>query len=418
MRQVYFGWWIVCIAVAAYMLAVGSTFAAFGLYVLPVSAEFNLSRAEINTALILLNLGNAVLAPIIGRSLDRVPVKRVMLAAAVLMGLSFLILSLSRSVWLSAAVLAVALPAAYLGASSLTMTVLIARWFTARRGRAMALAGVGLSLGNVTVTPLVGMLIESRGWREALLISGGGVALLLFVLALLVRERPDASEAGVEAVPGLQAAAPTAHATRPAPLATFLRSPRFWSLSLGAALAFAVSQAVAISFVPLGLEGGLSMIQATTLISVMGGAAIIGALLLAVVADRVDRVVLLSLLFLSGAAINAALLLDHSYPLLAICAGLLGLTLGGAAPAFYALLADKFGAASFGTVRGLSLPVIAVVGMLAVRGAGEVFDRTGGYDLMFAAFIVAQVVAAALIYVTRFGGAPAPAAHATAATAT
>ena len=40
--------------------------------------------------------------------------------------------------------------------------------------------------------------------------------------------------------------------------------------------------------------------------------------------------------------------------------------------------------------------------MIAVRFAGEVFDRTGGYDLMFNVFIIAQIVAAGLMFVTRF----------------
>jgi MFS family permease len=151
------------------------------------------------------------------------------------------------------------------------------------------------------------------------------------------------------------------------------------------------------------------MAQAASLISVMGGAAIAGALLLSIVADRVDRVVLLSGMYLMGALINGALLADHSYALLATCAGLLGLSLGAATPAFFALLADRFGAASFGTVRGLTMPIIAACGMIVVRFAGEVFDRTGGYDHLFSALVVTQLVAAGLMFASRFAGAPAAA---------
>lgn len=408
MKRIYYGWYVVAIATAVYMLMIGATFAAFGLYVLPVSAEFNLSRANMNTALILMNLGNAFLAPFIGRLLDRVPARRIMITCALLMGASFLILGLSHSLWLSAAVLAVALPAAYLGAGTLTMTVLIARWFTAQRGRAMALAAIGMSLGNITVTPLVGMVIENQGWRAALLMSGGAVTSLLLVLALVLRERPGPGdvEGGRRAA---SAAAPVAHSAGPAIPATvgaILKAPQFWSLSLGAALAMAVGQALAITLVPLAVGNGLTLIQGTSLISVMGGAAIAGTLLLAVVADKIDRISLLAGLFLAGALINVGLHYEHSYALLVAGAGLLGLTLGAATPAFYALLADTFGAASFGTVRGLTMPVVAVLGMIAIRLAGEVFDRTGGYDLMFSAFVVAQLVAAALIFLTRFVSVP------------
>ena len=405
MKRIYYGWYVVAIATVVYMLMVGSTFSAFGIYVLPVSAEFKLSRADMNTALILMNLGNAGLAPFIGRLLDRVPVKRVMIACALLMGLSFVVLSFSRSLWLSAVVLALALPAAYLGAGTLTMTVLLARWFTVQRGRAIALAAIGMSLGNITVTPLVGYLIEVEGWRTALLTSGGLVTLVLLAVSLMLRERPGPGD--VE--PGRAAtvehsAAPAA----PAKVGAILKSAQFWSLGLGAAMALAVGQTLAITLTPLAIGGGLTTVQGASLISVMGGGAIAGGLLLAVIADKVDRINLLAGLFLVVALINAALLADHSYMLLAGCAGLLGLTLGAATPAFYALLADRFGTASFGTVRGLTMPVIAGLGMIAIRLAGEIFDRTGSYDLLFSTFIAAQVAAAGLIFLTRFTSAAAP----------
>lgn len=405
MRRIYYGWYVVAVAMVMYMLMVGTTVSAFGLYVLPVSAELGLSRADMNTALILLNLGNAGLAPFIGRLLDRMPVKRIMIACALLMGLSFVVLSVSRSLWLSAAVMALGIPAAYLGAGTLTMTVLLARWFTVQRGRAIALAAIGMSLGNITVTPLVGYLIAVDGWRTALLASGGLVTAVLLAVSLSLRERPGPED--VE--PGRAAAAHDAAPAVPAKVGAILKSTQFWSLTVGAALALSVGQTLAITLTPLAIGGGLTTAQGASLISVMGGGAIAGGLLLAVIADKVDRISLLTGLFLVAALLNAALLADHSYALLVACAGLLGLALGMATPAFYALLADRFGAASFGTVRGLSMPVIAAFGMVGIRLAGEIYDRTGGYDLLFSAFIAAQLAAAGLIFLTRFAGAAVPA---------
>src|SRR5207245_8286007 len=111
-KRVYLGWYVVAVPMLIYMLGVGVTFNAFGLFVLPVSAEFKLSHADMNTALIFLNIGNAVVAPFFGRLLDRFPAKRIMVACALLFGLCFATLGLSRSLWL-AAVLGVPLAAAY-----------------------------------------------------------------------------------------------------------------------------------------------------------------------------------------------------------------------------------------------------------------------------------------------------------------
>jgi MFS family permease len=136
-----------------------------------------------------------------------------------------------------------------------------------------------------------------------------------------------------------------------------------------------------------------------------------GKLLLAVVADRIDRVSLLIAIFLVIAALNVALVASASYIPLVVSAAILGLVLGALTPVFYALLADQFGVASFGTVRGLAAPIVAIASAIAVRFAGEVFDRTGNYDVMFYAFIAIQLIAAAFMLATRVLGRPSLAAN-------
>ena len=42
----------------------------------------------------------------------------------------------------------------------LAMTTVVARWFEAQRGRAMAIAMMGMSLGTVVMAPTIGLLIS------------------------------------------------------------------------------------------------------------------------------------------------------------------------------------------------------------------------------------------------------------------
>jgi MFS family permease len=406
LKRVYFGWWLVALVVVMYTLVAGATFGSFGLYILPVSAELRLSRADMNTGLILMNLGVAVLAPLMGRSLDRLPIRRIMIACALLFGVSFLVLGLSRQLWLSSLILLVGLPVCYLGAGSLTASVLLARWFSAHRGRAMALSGLGMFFGNIVVAPVIGWIIEHHGWRAALFASGAALTVLLLPLGFIVRERPGPDD--IESTKDVSVAPPSAQQAAPAKVTAVLRSPQFWSISLGAGLGLGVAQTVIVSLVPLAREGGLSMMQATSLVSLVGGGAITGSLLLGVVADKVDRVVLLTFVLLAGGLVNAALMSGASYPLLAGSAAVLGLSTGVLTPTLFALLADRFGAASFGTVRGLTIPLIMGLAMIGIRFSGEVFDRTGGYGLLFRTFVAVELAAAALMFSTRFVRRPAP----------
>jgi MFS family permease len=400
-RRVYYGWYVVAMAAVIYTVLTGATSGAFGIFVLPVSAELKLTRAEMNTALIFQHLGNAALAPLIGRLLDRVRAKPIMIACAVVFALSFVSLGLSRSLWLSALIMAVGVPTAYLGAGSLTNAVLIARWFSAHRGRAMLLAGLGLSIGTMIAPPIVGLLVEARGWRMALVIMGAAIGALLLTFGLAVRERPGPSdvEAPASAGPPSEQDQP---ATSPMSVPVLLRIPDFWLIGLSTAIAVSVSQSVLVTLVPLGRDTGLSMLQAASLVSVLGGGAVAGGLAFSLIADKVDKVILVSALFLLEALVNGGLLLDKRYAMLLACAGALGIIAGTVVHAVYALLADRFGTASFGTVRGMTFLLFGALGMIFIRFAGEVFDRTGSYDLMFGAFVLAQLVAAALMFANRF----------------
>ncbi len=398
--RIYHGWYMVAVSALVYMLLLGSTYSAFGLFVLPVSAEFKLSRADINTALILVSMGSAVMSPFLGRLLDRFSSKRIMMISAVVFGLSLVGLGLSHSLWVNAAVLVVPLAAAFEGAGALTLSVFLARWFVAQRGRAMALAYIGASAGGIAVTPAIGLLIEHNGWRSALVTTGLVVGALLVMLAATLRDRPGPDDIEVKpAGPPVTAREPVG---APDKVRDIMARPQFWFVALGVALGTAVAQAITISIVPLALEGGLTMIQATTLVSVTATSAILGKLLLAWQGDRVDSATLLTGMFGLGALVNAALLYSESFPTLVGCAAVVGLTTGAISPTFYALLADRFGVPSFGTVRGLMAPIGSVLGIAGVRLAGEVYDRTGGYDALFAAFIGVELVAAVMLLATRF----------------
>jgi MFS family permease len=404
MQRIYYGWFIVAASMLVYMLVIGGTFSAFGLFVQPVSAEFDLSRADMNTGLIFLNFGSAILAPFVGRILDRASLKKVMIVSAVLVGGSLAALGLSQSLWLSAVIIALPLAAGIMGAGTLTMSVLLARWFVIYRGRAMTLAVIGLSLGSIVVVPLVGLLIEAEGWRAALLILGValGVLLLLISLAIRVQPGPDDVESRTASPSQADAAAASREPSTPPPAMSLVGMPQFWSIALGVGLGLAVPQALMITIVPLALETGLSMMQAASLVSAAGVSAIAAKLLLAFFADRLDRIVLIAALVGLGILPNAMLLISESYTLLLVSAAIMGVTTATITPIYYALLADRFGLAAFGSVRGLIAPITAVIGAAGIRFIGEVFDRTGEYDVGFGVFILVDLLAAALLFATRY----------------
>jgi MFS family permease len=402
--KIYYGWWIVAISLVLQMLTVGTTMNSFGMYVLPASQDFGLSRANANTGIILISLGGAAIAPFVGRMLDFLPVRRIMALGAVVFGGSFVTMGLSHNIWLTAFALALPLPLGIAAVGHLATTTVVARWFTAQRGRAMALAMMGMSLGTVVMAPIIGMLIEAVGWRQCLITIGIAAAGIFLVLVPLMRDRPGPDD--VEPVPaGLRrpaAAAPVQAQGKPLAINAILRMPIFWVLALSVAMALSVLQTVALSIIPIAQESGISVTTSATLLSVLGTMSLLGKALLAVIGDRIDRVIMLMSIFLFQAFACAVLLIGHSYAMLVLCAGLQGLCAAAISPIFMALLADRVGSASFGTAQGVSALFMALCSAMFARIGGEIYDRTGSYDAMFIAFALISLLAALLVLASKW----------------
>lgn len=333
MRRPYYGWAVVAASVVIYTVIMGVTYSSYGLFVLPVSREFGLSRTNANTGIIILNLGIAALSPFLGRLIDRVSTKRVMVVSSLVFAAGFLVLAATHVLWVVVVVLALLLPLGFVGSGALTAPLLIARWFTRHRGRALAISQLGYSGGGLLLTPIVGVLIERLGWRPALLITGVGAGTVLLAIALALRERPRPSEHCDAPATSLATPEPSlAEAGRPLSVGATLRRAPFWTINIGCGLIASIGTALIITMPPLARAQGLSTMQAASVVSMMSAFGIVAMLLLGLVADRVNKLRLLSGLFAAGAVANAALAISHTYAMLLVASGALGLMIGATYP--------------------------------------------------------------------------------------
>ncbi len=405
MKNLYHGWWIVLAGFVCTLLAIGSTTYAFGLFVVPLSQEFGLTRADVNSGFIFLLLGFALWAPLVGRLLDRLPARAVMTVGALLFAGGFALVSAAQSPWIMGLVILGPVSFGTVACGALAANAITARWFQARRGRAMGLLAVSTSVGGFTMPPLIALLMEGFGWRLALLAQGVlAAALMLLVVWLFVRDRPSdlglAPDGADE--PGLP---PGADERRPGEQAwTFgqlLRAPNFWLVGCGAGILLAADQALLASMIPYGTDAGLSLPQASLLMSCLTFSAILGKLAIGALADRVDK----RLLFCAVAACNLAflivLLLEPNYAVLLLACSIIGLAIGGTYPLWMTLTADCFGARSFGTVMGSMNLVVMPFSIVSIRFIGEVYDRTGSYRIAFIAFMLTAVVSTLLVLAVR-----------------
>lgn len=400
LNGIYPGWGIVAYAVACQTLMVGITQASFGLYVVPVSHEFGLSRADMNSAIILMNVGGALFAPMVGWLIDRVRLRYLLLGGSTMMAIGYGVLGLSTSA-LMAAITIFPFLALGIAIAGRPGTALIVRWFDANRARALTLGAFGLSLGGLLVAPIVGLSIGALGWRSTLMLSGLASLVVIGLPATIMRLDPSADEMERERPRDATAGVTLPGELAPPSFKSVLSRPLFWCLAFACAMPMAISQSLLISMVPMAVENGVPPVQAALIISASGVTAFSAKIVVSLFANRVNQMWLLMSMFLVGMIENSVLFAfaeNASLPVLLACGVLQGLSSGLLMPLVNTLMARIFGRASFGTVMGLMFPVIFVVSALFARMIGEVYDATGSYSPAFLGFVVIEAAAAALMF--------------------
>jgi sugar phosphate permease len=185
----FYGWWV-CVACASIVLFSGGTFFySFSALVDPLENEFGWKRALIAAGFSVRTWVGGMSAPVAGYLADRLGPRRMLTIGVVLVGAGFVLFSRAQSVWTFFAAVAVIAVGMSACGPAVTQTA-VARWFTKKVGRAMAVMSLGAGISGfmavVTVT-----LISAFGWRTALVVLGIILWAVCIPMALTVRNRPQ-----------------------------------------------------------------------------------------------------------------------------------------------------------------------------------------------------------------------------------
>jgi MFS family permease len=152
--KIFHGWWVVLTAGVGLSLGYGPIIAStFGVFFKPISQEFGWSRAGISLAFSLANLVLSGALPLIGRLVDRLGARQVILPLVLIFGLGVMsFYFLSASLW---HFYALYLLLGVVNSGPLTAySKVTSRWFDQKRGLALGLAMAGMGVGGFIIPPL------------------------------------------------------------------------------------------------------------------------------------------------------------------------------------------------------------------------------------------------------------------------
>lgn len=398
------GWWIVGTHFVVQLFVTGFFVYSLPLLFPPVIAEFSTDATTVNLLPSIASGLGLFIAPLTGPLVDRWSAKGLMLIGAVCLVVGLLGMSVAGSIWQFVLVGALLFSAANVLLGPMTGSAVIARWFTASRGRALGVAAIGTSIGGMLVPMGLGRAIATVGWRGGL--QGIACLVAVFALPLLVfRFWNHPSDAG--ATPEPSPAAGVSGAGGDDSLATnreILTSPAFWLFTLSLGFFLATYTATIANLGQFYADLDLPAEDAPSLMFVLASFGILGKLSFGYLADRMPLKVGLFAAIGASACSYFLFTTEPDYSVMLVGAAGMGAASGGILPVWNAMVPAIFGVQNFGRAMGWMGPVISVLVTPSFVIVGMVRDATGSYVPAFQGFLGVLVVAALLLIPLRVGG--------------
>ena len=373
--RIFYGWIVVAVAL---LMNVGSSPASavtFGFFIRPMSDDLGWSVGALTLGLTFRLTVAGLPSSLLGVLLDRFGARILGAFTAGMAGLSIMALGLVHDLWLFFLLFAISGLSGFGGPSGQLLTVVpVAKWFQRKRGRALAIATMGMPFGNLLLIPLAQLLIDGPGWRTAWVVLGGLLILLTVpACALFMRKDPesiglmiagtvsDPSQTG-ELVP--EKSAPRSEETSWT-VRQELRHHTFWIVVAATALGGMVTQGTLVNRVPFWQDVGIGSGYVAIETAVAPLFVVLAGLFFGFMADRTQvryigiiggSIVALSMVPLVFASNSLFLLFSHNL--------LWGVGQGANNTVANVIWPNYFGRKNLGAIRGLIFPV--VVGTAAI----------------------------------------------------
>ena len=387
--------WRAVFALVAVVTSVSTPVSAFGVFLPVLAAEFGGQRGAVSLALSINFVLGGVAAFAVAHVADRRGPRSV-LALTVLIGASgLLLMSQTRQLWHIYVFYGVMVGIGFSSVYVLT-TATVSRWFVARRGLALAVVLSAFNLGWLVGGPFAAFLIERWGWRTAYLVLGLFVAAVGVPACLGVRY-PEPRDPPEDDATDLRAATSSRVRTS---FRSAVRDPRFWLLGGGWSLTGLVYMMVTVHSVPFARDRGVSLEQASFLLTAFGVGSGLGRLAAGIVADRVGTSATVYVCMLIEASALALILAGPPSWALTLALVAFGVGAAGADNGFVKIVPEVFGVTALATVistMGFGWRTGAALGPAA---AGFVYDLTRAYTIPFTAGLVLLGLSALLFRLT------------------
>ncbi|MEM9433499.1 MAG: MFS transporter [Pseudomonadota bacterium] len=353
-----------------------------------IQAEFGLSHGAWGSIYMVGTLASAVVMVWAGSLTDHFRVRRLGTLTLLILALACVSAALVPNAWfLPLAVFL--LRVAGQGMASHTAAVAMARWFSAARGRALAIAAFGFSVGEAILPFLAVLVMGAVGWRISWLFAAVlALAIIPILLMLLVSERTPQSMAEESEATGM--------AQRHWSRQDVLRNRVFWLLFPTLLGPSAFGTAFFFHQVHLAETKGWSHLDMVSLFPVYTGTAVIAMVVSGFAIDRFGSARLMPVLLLPMAFGFALFGGSEAYVMAALSVAGYGITTGMNSTLSSAFWAELYGTRHLGSIKAMATAVMVLGSAIGPGLTGIIIDAGVSYDRQMIWVALYMLVSAAL----------------------
>jgi len=382
LKHLYYGWVMVLLAIFI-LPAQGLAFYSFGIFLRPLTLEFNWERGALAAAFSMMLLVGGSLAILAGRLADKYGPRPLLTVNGLLTGTGFLLLSQVSSLGQVYLIWGIIMGVAF-SCGFIPITSAIPRWFTKKKGMAMGLTVTGYGLGGIISPPLAQWLISSYGWRQAYVILGLITLIIVIPLAQFMKHSPQ--RMGLKPYGGNGTITrddkqSLASAGEGLSFIQVIKTGHFWMFGFILFGYMFSLQTIIVHIAPHAMDIGILAMVAASIISVIGGASLIGRFSTGFISDKVGaRRVLTACIAMLTLALIWVLFAKEIW-MFYVFAVVFGIAYGGVVPMFTLIPAELFGLKFLGIISAATMLLGTIGGAIGAPITGSIFDATGSYNL-------------------------------------
>ena len=191
LRRPFYGWWIVAGALVGQFTWMGVGPAVVGVFLLPVVNDLGWQVWQFTLGTALAAAGGALSGIVAGEAVDRYGPRPLMLLGAAVTTVCFVGLSLQSNLWIFLALYAITGFAGWTLFGPLVVNAAVSKWFITKRGWALAVGSIGVSLAGMISPVTVTFIVDTWNWRSGYAALGTFITLAIVPAAFVMRRMPE-----------------------------------------------------------------------------------------------------------------------------------------------------------------------------------------------------------------------------------